>query len=265
MVRFDGMNITYHQRNQWDICSAIEKANPGVQIDQDKPKHGYEKGVVFSQDDKSICRVWWGGNPGVHVQAHSEHSDRLAPLLRELGPHELVRADSCLDVVEENFFNVLSGFLIEFAEKHDLKLNYLGDWARGKSRTLYVGSRQSAYMIRLYEKGWKEGGDHNWVRLESEVKPKGRASRIRASSMSAEELLWSSKWGAKALEGFGWDAVKSKSVGAPYKPSDEERARLFLMKQYGEILKRWYDEAGTPESFVEAIFSKPVYPVREPA
>jgi hypothetical protein len=265
MVRFDGMNVTFHHRDPWDICAAIERVYPMARIDQDKPKHGYEKGIVFTQGDLAITRVWWDGNPGVHVQAHREFADQLAPVLRGIGEHELVRADSCLDVIEERFFDVLSGYLIEFATLQGLRLHYMGDWARGKNRTLYVGSRQSPYMLRLYEKGWKEGGDPNWVRLESEVKPKGRTSRKRAAGMTAEELLWSSKWGAAALEGFGWEAVKSKSVGAPYRPSDDERARLTLQKQYGQILKRWYDESADAEAFVLALLSEPSVTVRDPS
>lgn len=257
MVRFDAMNVTFHERDALSIIQALSEAEPFALIEPDRAQHGYLVGQVFKSGGTAIARVWWEGNPGVHVQLHREYADKLAPVLRGLGAHEVTRADACMDWVEERFFDVLSGFLMDFAKSRGLRISQVGDWVRGQSRTLYIGSRQSPYMIRLYEKGWKEGADPNWVRLEAEVKPKGFSARRQAAGMSAEELLWASKWGAAALEGFGWAPMLSKSIGGVYRPTDDERSRRALRKQYGAIMKRWYDETGDAAAFVAELLAEP--------
>lgn len=249
MPKFDQYNCTFHTTDPGKIIKAISRIFPFALITPDRPKNGYLTGHVVTQGGDAVCRVWWEGNPGVHVICHSHYADKLAPVLRALGDHELTRADACLDLCEEGYFDSLTAYAIEFAKAHKLTLNYQGDWARGQSRTLYVGSRTSTYMLRIYEKGWKEGGDINWFRVEAEAKPKGEEMRKRASGMTAAELFWSSKWASELFSGFGWDKMLSKSIGTVYRPSDDERARLAIRKQYRQILQRWFDETGDPSVF----------------
>lgn len=249
MPKFDQYNCTFHEVDPLEIVRLIERAFPFAQITPDRPKFGYLTGQVVTLGGDPVCRVWWDGNPGVHVICHSHHAEKLAPLLRGYAGHELVRADACLDLCDEGYFDSLSAYFIDFAKVNKLTINQLGDWARGQSRTLYIGSRTSTYMLRIYEKGWQTGGDKNWVRVEAEIKPKGEVMRRTASTMTAKELLWCSKWGAAALEGFGWEKMLSKTIGTVYRPSDDERARLAIQKQYGQILKRWFDESGDPSVF----------------
>lgn len=55
-----------------------------------------------------------------------------------------------------------------------------GDWiAKQKGRTLYIGSRESGKLTRIYEKGKQLGGAAeqflpNWTRIEVELRNKGR-------------------------------------------------------------------------------------------
>ena len=254
MPKFDQYNCTFHEVNPLEIIKKIERAFPFALISPDRPKHGYLTGQVVTQGGDPVCRIWWDGNPGVHVICHSEHAEKLAPLLRGYAGHELVRADACLDLCDDGYFDSIAAYFTDFAKAHNLVINQQGDWVRGQSRTLYIGSRKSTYMLRIYEKGWQTGGDKNWVRIEAEVKPKGSEMRKRASTMTAKELFWCSKWGAEALEGFGWEKMLSKSIGTVYRPSDDERARLAIQKQYGQILRRWFDETGDPSIFAAELF-----------
>lgn len=253
MTKFDQYNCTFHDTEPGKIIKSISHSYPFGIITPDRPKNGYLTGHVLTQGGDAVGRVWSDGNPGVHVICHSQYADVLAPVLRSLGAHELTRADACLDFCEEDYFDSLTGYAIEFAKARRLTLNYQGDWARGQSRTLYVGSRTSSYMLRIYEKGWKEGGDPNWFRIESEVKPKGEDMRKRASEMTAQELFWSSRWASELFSGFGWEKMLSRSIGTVYRPSDDERARLAIRKQYGQILKRWFDETGDPSVFASEL------------
>lgn len=60
------------------------------------------------------------------------------------------------------------------------KTSCAGDWLfRKEGRTLYIGSRGSGKMLRIYEKGKQLGGGANprWVRVEVELKNQSRTLR----------------------------------------------------------------------------------------
>lgn len=78
-----------------------------------------------------------------------------------------------------------------------------GDWlAKQKGRTLYVGSRESGKLTRVYEKGKQLGGDAeqfftNWTRIEVEFRNKGRI-------VPWETLTHPGKYLAGAYPAFGY-------------------------------------------------------------
>lgn len=249
MAKWDQHNTTWHDVDAVEICSKLEALEPFAMVLPDRPKHGYQTGVVFSAGGEAIARVWWGGNPGVHVTLHNENAHRLAPLLRGLEGHrELTRADACEDFIEAGGFDRMAGYWMAFAKARGLKINQQGDWVRGIGRTLYVGSRSSPVMLRIYEKGHKEGGNPDWYRLEVEIKPKG-AARVAAAYWEAGQAFNCSGWLVAGLEGLGWDHLKAQAIGTVYRPSDEDRARRWLVKQGHGVISRWIDEAGSVEAF----------------
>lgn len=245
VAKLDQWNVTLHEVDALQVCGAIEAKLPFALVEPDLAKRGYRTGVVFKHGGESAVRVWWDGNPGVHVICHNEYSGQMVECIRGLGGHlELSRGDSAEDFTEAGGFDRLAAFWIPFAEAEGLKIDQLGDWVRGKGRTLYIGSRSSVAFLRIYEKGHKEGGDPNWVRMEVEVKPKGRTARTECAAWHPGEYWGASRWLVKGLEMMGWGEIQRKAVGTVYRPSNDERARLALMKQYGAIISRWYDECG---------------------
>lgn len=240
----DQYNCTFHEADPISIIQAFEAAEPFALIEPDPAKHGYQVGQKISRGGEAIARVWWQGNPGVHVIVHNENAEKYHPMLRGLGAHSVRRMDVKEDFIEQGGFDKQVRVLVPYAQARGLKLNYLGDWARGKSRTLYIGSRKSNVMMRIYEKGWQVGGDPNWWRLEVEIKPKDASKGMEVSGWTIAQALGASKWLVEAFTLLGWDHLQAQSIGTVYRPSDDERARLTLMKQYGGVIRRWMDEAG---------------------
>ena len=248
MAKFDWYQCTYHGADPLEIIRAIEAAHPFALIEPDSPKNGYRVGQVFKLGGETLARVWWEGNTGVHVVTTSANAHELAPLLRAQGVHNVTRLDACEDWIEAGLFDRLAAHLIGYAQGHGITINQQGDWVRGQARTLYLGSPSSAVRLVLYEKGYEAGGDVNWVRLEVRCRPKGEA-REAVARWSPGEAFGAARWVVDALAGLGWDHLQAKAIGTVYRPSDDERARLTLAKQYGGVLRRWIDEAGSMEAF----------------
>lgn len=250
MAKWDQHNTTWHGPDAVEICRKIEALEPFAMVTPDRPKNGFQTGVVFTSGGEAIARVWWGGNAGVHVILHNENAHRLAPLLRGLEGHrELTRADACEDFIEAGGFDRMAAYWITFAKARGMKIDQRGDWVRGHARTLYIGSRESVVMLRIYEKGHKEGGNPDWYRFEVEIKPKGRAARAAAAEWEPGQAFGASTWLVEGLRGLGWDHLQAQAIGTVYRPSDEDRARRWIVKQGFGVITRWIDEAGGVEAF----------------
>jgi len=258
MAKFDWYECTFFGADPLEIIRRIERAHPFAVIEPDAPKYGYRVGQVFRHGGEAMARVWWEGNEGVHVSTTSSNAHDLAPLLRAHGVHSVTRLDACEDWIEAGLFDRMSAHLIAYAVANGITITQLGDWVRGEARTLYLGSKQSAVRLVLYEKGYEQGGDPNWVRLEVRVRPKGRMAREAVSEWTAGQAFGAARWVVEALEGLGWDHLQAQAVGSVYRPSNDERARLTLRKQYGAVIRRWVDECGgDPEAFVLELLAVP--------
>lgn len=115
------------------------------------------------------------------LAAKSGWEQRLHDFLRNIPDARLTR----IDLANDNFNSEVS--LDDYLDmyKADLftsrgrspNVEQAGNWIRpnGKGRTLYIGSRDSGKLLRIYEKGLQlAGGFHdqfpNWVRVELELK-----------------------------------------------------------------------------------------------
>ena len=123
--------------------------------------------------------IQYGGDSvgtGVYVSVMGSHSDRVRDAVLSAGwSGHLIRADIALDFNGSKYFKKLSSDLVELAKTKNLKTSTVGDWVQGVGgRTLYVGARSSAFMVRLYEKYKQKGIDtagEETIRLELEIKP----------------------------------------------------------------------------------------------
>lgn len=249
MAKFDWYEATFFEINPLDLVREIERAHPFALIEPDRPQYGYRVGQVFKHGGDAMARVWWEGNEGVHVSTTSSHAHRLAPLLRGHGVHFPTRVDACEDWIEHGLFDRMANHLTAYAVAHRITITQLGDWVRGQARTLYLGSKHSVVRLVLYEKGYEQGANPDWVRLEIRCRPKGRANRLLFSQLTPGQVFGAAKWVVAALEGLGWDHLQALSIGTVYRPSDEDRARRWIVKQGYGVISRWIDEAGGVEAF----------------
>lgn len=222
------------------------------------PVNGYKNGgtVRTPENEESIAKFYWGGNPWVNIKATGKHAPLLASFLSLDSslckfPHRPTRVDSCLDWDEPDRFNSMAQALMRFAVGSKIKVNQQGDWVRGEARTLYLGSRQSAQQLVLYEKGYEQGGlaSLDWVRLEARVYPK-KQSREMVSAWGANDVF-SAGWFPAALAAVsGFVSMESKTISTVWTPADKARSRRALAKQYGRVIRQWQDEAGSPDAFM---------------
>lgn len=269
MIRFDWYQATVYapDPSYRGLLKHLMAAWELVDFAPDKGMHGYTHGGKIIRGETVLCRLWWGGNPGVNITSSSEQAPVLAEALKTFGSsYGVTRADACADWDEEGCFDSLSAHLMQFAEKNGLSINQQGDWVRGQARTLYVGSPNSPVRVCLYEKGWEQRSKGHpdapvdWVRLEVRVKPKG-ALKESVARWDAREFF-AVGWVSDALQVLGWDSLEKRAVGTLWRPQDYDRSRAALLHQYGATLLHWRSEAGSWEA-LGAILGEEIVKVKE--
>lgn len=248
MAKFDWYQTTVRTENPQEsgLVDAILKAYPLTDYAPCSGQNGYHYGGQFVRGSSVVCRLSWGGQPGVNVMATSDNSPALVEALRELRiAHTPTRIDSAIDWEEEGLFESLSGGLIAFAMDNRLSITQVGDWVRGEARTLYVGSKDSVVRLVLYEKGYEQGCLHrkHWVRMEARIRPKGAA---RQHAMTFDPMdVYACGWLPDALTAIAFEhGLSKRAIGTLFRKSDVERSRAALAKQYGGVLQDWADEVG---------------------
>lgn len=247
-ARFDWYQTTVHvdDPERSGLVSCLMEAWDLVDWVPAKPLNGYNRGGAIVRGDKTLCRLCWGGQPGVNCLSTSEESPVLSRALMLSGfAHRPTRVDACLDWDEPFLFDILSEKIIQYALKNRITIDQQGDWTRLKGRTLYLGAKSSALQLVLYEKGYEQGGGASldWVRLEVRVRPKGER-RAQVSSFSPTQIMCSG-FAHSVLKHIGIETLHEKaSVGSIWRREDDDRARAVLLKQYRAIMRRWANEVG---------------------
>lgn len=221
--------------------------------------HGYPNGTDFVRDGDTIAKMIWGGQQSPHVWASGVDAREFAALLRSRWPkHYVTRVDVAYDFVDGQPWDELYAHAVFVADtlssgeprRRPLKLATLGDWVRKDEgfpggRTLYVGSMKSPVLARLYEKGKQMRNLHpdqldkypeGWVRLELQVRPEGDA-RYEVATLEPAAIWGTSQW-ARSLHDRVFGSSLSSVLMAAHRPSDDERALRFLLRQYGPLLRR---------------------------
>lgn len=256
MAEFDWYAATVRVGDPGEVIAELVRGLELVDARPGKAMHGYEEGAEIARGDRVLARVWWGGNPGVHVQAAGENAREVSPVVRSRFPgHRVSRADAATDWIRAGLFDELARVLLAYATANGISINQQGDWTRGEARTLYLGSKYSPVRLVLYEKGYESGGDRNWVRLEVRVRPKGDAKAVVAS-WTPDDCYSASPWLVEALAAIGWEELKPQSVGTVWRPSDVERARAAMLKQYGATLRVWAIELGGWDCLVDELHKR---------
>lgn len=264
---FDAYACTFHEHSMEHVRAELLRGFDLSSWHRSKGMHGFTEGAIVTRNPeaarpRSLAHVWWGGTKGVHVRTQGEESPSLAAICRGIGRHRISRVDAKLDIIKHGEFDRIASALIAFAMARGIRISQVGDWANGKERTLYIGSRESVAMLRVYEKGQKERSHPDWVRIELEVKPKGDAG-YACQEWEPEQFIGASPWVREALQTIGIDALKEQSLGTVWRPTDNERAKAAMLRQYGGILRQWAAEAPSLEDFARDVLQQ-VEKAREP-
>lgn len=258
MKKWDWYQASMDHPPEW-VLGELIRAFDLSQSSPGRPKNGYTQAANVVRGDQVLAQVYWGTNPGTHVIGTGENAPAVAEVLRALGPHRVTRADAAEDYVCPGLFDEFAVQAMEYAQRHGIKINQQGDWARGEGRTLYLGARSAPVQLVVYEKGYEVGlefgGDPDHVRFEVRVRP-AKQSRAAVAEWSPGECWGASRWLRGLMADFGLDGYASHSIGTVWRPSDAERARMALVRQYGAIIREWVDEAGSWGEWLDQIREK---------
>lgn len=154
------------------------------------------------------------------------------------------RIDIALDFYGPSRFDEFAASLTSMALRRNLMLSHLGDWVRGKDRTLYLGSRNSTHYVRLYEFRACHGYGPE-VRLELELKPSRRnGQREKVASLDPWFMLTTSPALREFLASIGTN-LKAVQLSAGPKPIQSiERDLSYVASQAFLPLLRLYNHFG---------------------
>lgn len=254
------------------IITAFRLDFPHVCLERGKARNGYLfSDLLVNPAGETVLTLLHGGvtqGTKVNCTATGIHSESFAVWLRSTFPeHELIRADVALDFNEGGAWASLSQWGIKISNMFSLKSNYMGvphketdDCHDCAGRTLYIGSRQSVGMLRLYEKGKKDNPDHpDWVRAELEFKPKGTEQRLAYAKASKAEIVHAIRWSSRFFEVIGSDSVaRPCSPGTVRAKTDSERALEHAKAQYYRLFADKLESlGGCPVAFVAFLMDTP--------
>ncbi|MEM2002272.1 MAG: replication initiation factor domain-containing protein [Candidatus Methanomethylicaceae archaeon] len=197
---------------------------------------------------EAVCTFMYGRvSDFPFVFSSGVHADQFARVVRHAFPeHKLVRADVAMDFDEPGAYLSLFDQGIRAAESVAVSTRYVGPALSERAaecaagRTLYLGSRSSVGMMRIYEKGKKDCPDRpDWVRVEFEFKPKNAEARYHYAAASPLEMVSAMKLPRAFFESLV-DLAESGSVrpGTIRRPTDQDRTLEHLKKQYRKTLQQ---------------------------
>jgi hypothetical protein len=212
---------------------------------------GYENACQIRRGEDVLAKIQYGGasvGSRVWVNASGHNAHDFADLVRDKFPlHHLIRADVAIDYDEPGAWDSLSSLALSVADRFRLKVTHVGDFHRGKDgRTINIGSRTSAAMQRIYEKGKQLGKSSDWVRQELELKPQTDLAKLAYARATPEQMFQATKWTRYVWEVLNGPSqeVRPAPPGSVRVPTDDERALEFMAKQYGNVLRRKLESLG---------------------
>jgi hypothetical protein len=259
MMRLDWYQTTIAAPPQEVIEGCLELAGEGGFVEELHGMHGYrQRFVVKGLRGEAVGSVLCGGNNDAwpNAWASGQETEAFVRLVRERWPkrHVVTRVDSAEDMQGPKAYDDLRAVVRTVARANRVKCReILPDDDPEEGRTYYGGSPTSSVRLRLYEKGKQERKvaapdqvasiPRDWVRVETQVRPKG-ASREVAAQAAPVEVWGFSRWTQEILRQT-MDLDVPRVVINPWRESDDERAYRFMLRQYGPLLRRVQEELGS--------------------
>lgn len=238
---------------------------PSAVLEIARPKNGFSHAdSLVLPSGESVCTFMYGrASQYPFVFSSGVHADAFSRIVRHVFPnHYLVRADVAMDFDEPDAYLSLFDQGISAAESVSVSTRYVGPALAARSaqcsagRTLYLGSRSSVGMMRIYEKGKKDSPDRpDWVRVEFEFKPKNSDARLHYASASPLEIISSMKLSRAFFDPLA-SLVESASIrpGTIRRPTDFDRTLEHLKKQYAKTLHQLlHDVDFDSDAFVHSL------------
>lgn len=220
---------------------------------------GYQHAVelVDPATERRYCMVMYGSahaKPHVYAQGTEEYDSpatyaALQSRCRDLWTPS--RIDVALDFEDDLWFEVIQPELLQIALRRGAEIDQKGDWARGKSRTFYVGSRTSTFYVRLYEYRQHHGYGPA-VRLEVEVKAKAK-HRAAIAAMHPADLLGACPVVQQLLAKLNVQIPRATLSQGAKPPSTVERDLAYLARQALPAFERVIAALGTEAAALEAV------------
>lgn len=249
------------------VINTLKLSYPNESLEPCRANNGFthaDKLVDPSGD--TVLTFWYGGcqqGSKVFVFASGQYAQRFSEVVRfDFPDHELVRADVAIDYDDEGVYLSLMKHGIRTSRAVSVKNRFIGEagseFAQSSSdgRSLYIGSRSSVSMIRIYEKGKKDDKTRpNWVRSEFEFKPKGSEARLYYAKASLSQIVSATKLGKAFFSALGV-AVSAVAVaaGTVRVKSCHDRAFEYLIRQYQNTIKKQLAiVGGCPYAFVDSL------------
>lgn len=259
-------------------------------------RHGFHYAEGLRGLDGNIAvRMLHGGNGDLpHVYASGDDTDAFVPIIRREFPdrHKVSRLDAAFDFDSgpgtwDRLYGLHLG--VAMGERVDgdtrkraskVRTGQMGDWVHAeKGRTFYLGSRKSAVLVRLYEKGVQlreiAGSTHkhevspDLVRMECQVRPDGPA-KLKAATATPREVFGYSEWSRELFRRVDGSDVERVHI-RERRDSDHERALNWMAQQYENHLVQLAADLGGWEAIgqdirrrIELGHGTPVEPDQQP-
>jgi len=247
--------------NEWDqgLAPAISDVWPSTIIKDCTPARPFERGTeLLNPETRDRLLLISRGGDHVKDVTSLQSTGKNAPALAQAlsawgGAHLPSRVDSAIDWDEEGLFDSLANCAIQFAKERGIYISTPGNWPQGKERTLYIGSRNSPLMIRLYEKGYEqqkrgdENASLNWVRFEVEVKYPKAKQRTELSKLTPSQCFQLG-WVSDLCKRFMFD-VEQIPMPSSYKTPEFDRTLRHVQKQYKALFERLDTQCESAEQF----------------
>jgi hypothetical protein len=256
IVGIDGYNATVFCNpdalvSDLDQLLASVGLNPSI-ADGPKVRFHARNTLLLEPAGHRLLSVRSGGqNPHPFVECKGEAAPFVCGFLRGRYDHRPARIDVAEDRRSGGLFHRLHRLSKRIAKRYGIQWRPDGDWATPDAgRTIYLGSRSSQIMLRIYEKGLKFAKEtgapvtdelRNWIRIEVEFKPQNPHSRQLAPNIEPAAIWGTAAW----LADFAQEAMAMQAERINInqrRESNQDRALRFMGKQYAAHLHALYKQ-----------------------
>lgn len=244
---------------------AIAQSLACDQLEPVKALNGYLQGYNLLRSDELIVQAFTGGTGSAEGSSQfiaASTADQVYPLLQERFPgHSVSRLDAAEDFCGAGTWDRMEAMLTAIAARHRVSMSPFGEGHKRpdgtrditKGRSWYFGSKSSTFRVVLYEKGLEQiakgiPADPTWVRLEVRVRPASKAKSIFGKvKLVPFDLFGMSRWGVDIGEHLQGPELTRYKIGSVWKPSEQDKVALKIVRMFDRGLDYLLEQYGTPE------------------